>query len=274
MRNNEVADTSFIISPMRSVEGIQLCDGARPIAASTYLADMRRLCLQAGHTGTISSKSPKIAGTSACYAAGMSTLDVQSRGRWEGERTSLHYRQQTPAYRRRIGTATSMFKPMGDSVEAEEETGIQQQGRRRSKKAAKRQEWRREIADGQEDREISQLGKRNRRDKRQVLSYSEQERLDNLQELLDERDELRMRQEELKEQKEQQVWECQQLEKEQQDLMYERGLLINERMRLTGRQWRLEKELTQHKKEKEELVQQLKQLQQLGPERNHSIYRA
>ena len=83
-----------------------------------------------------------------------------------------------------------------------------------------------------------------------------------------------MRQEELKEQKEQQIWECQQLEKEQQDLMYERGLLINERMRLTGRQWRLEKELTQHKKEKEELVQQLKQLQQLGTERTHSIYRA
>ena len=91
---------------------------------------------------------------------------------------------------------------------------------------AKRQEWRREVANSQEDRENSQLGKRNRRDKGQVLSYTEQERLDNLQELLDERDELRMRQEELKEQKEQQIWECQQLEKEQQDLMYERGLLI------------------------------------------------
>lgn len=90
MRNSGVGDTSVVISPMRSVEGYQLCDGARAIAASTYLADLRRLCVEAGHEGKISSKSPKIAGTSACYAAGMSTLDVQTRGRWEGERTSLH----------------------------------------------------------------------------------------------------------------------------------------------------------------------------------------
>lgn len=271
-----IADTSFIISPLRRVEGYQLADGAKPICASTYLADMRTLCERAGHTGKISSKSPKVAGTSACYAAGMSTLDCQTRGRWNGERTSLHYRQATPAYRARIGTAISMFKPGRDVIGREEEEGVQQQGRGQGKRkrrrrqlaadrARKKKQWYREVREETGPARQHQLGKRHRRDRSLVRDHREQQRLDELQPIIDERDELLMRQEELLADRNRFQLIYEQMEQEQVELVRERGQIAQEKARLEGAHWRLKQQIRQQQQETDQLRRQLNQKQ--GPGR-------
>jgi hypothetical protein len=113
MAQSEVFDNSFLFPLARSIKigarRVQVSDGRKAISSANYIRDLRRLCAKEGWTAKVSTKSPKMAGTSAAFAAGLSDGEVRDKGRWKSHSTALHYRIQTSTYCHQIATATSIF---------------------------------------------------------------------------------------------------------------------------------------------------------------------
>ena len=108
-------DRNFLMGHVRSnwVDGRQrqFADGLTPICTSTQLADLRALCKAVGYLEEVSSKSPKVAGTSASFAAGLSDEQVRDKGGWMSIQTPLFYRRQAPSYTKLICSSNSAFVP-------------------------------------------------------------------------------------------------------------------------------------------------------------------
>ena len=245
LRNRGIYDQSFIMSTVRNIRGIQVSDGQKPVSASTYLNDLRLLCAAVGYSGHISSKSAKVAGTSAAFAAGLTTLDLMSKGRWQSDKTSLHYRQMTPAYRRKLGAATSVFRKTQHQT-GPEPARQHNEGPRRAPgifttRTKKKQRWFQEVQEATGALETPLRVKLNR-----IQRANQQAKVEEAKKAADKAASAQR-------QKQQLIKQRQEIEQERERLVEERNRLLEHNENLKCKQRYIEGQIKEQKDEKERL---------------------